>query len=210
MTFAPYAWQDSPTPMTATLLRQREQAVYDAALADAKAYADSKDVSGDAATLIAAQTYTDQQVAATPQPGSAILTPRVWVPAMAPSRASTGAWIWTQSTAHWFGVSFQSSGAQSEWVEYDVLLQAGTYDLTLLNRKGPNLAIYTVSLDGTDVGAVDGYSATSINGKEVVAGLTVASSGVHTLKLRVDTRNAANTASPGYYAVFQALSLIRV
>jgi hypothetical protein len=55
------------------------------------------------------------------------------------------------------------------------------------------------SLDGADIGSVDGYaSAIEHNVQANLTSITVGTSGMHTLRVRTDAKNAASSNFFGY------------
>lgn len=112
-----------------------------------------------------------------------------------------------QNNAYWFaGAVDNGAGAQNSYIEYEVPLAPGTWTIDLFHRTGPNRGIYTLSLDGTNVGTVDGYNASALNQRTSVAGVTVAAGGVKALRVTMATKNASSTA---YVGLLSAVVLIR-
>jgi hypothetical protein len=104
------------------------------------------------------------------------------------------------------GIANGGSGAQNDEINWDVVLEAGTWDLVLHHRKSSNVGIYTVSLGGVSVGTIDGYAAAGTAGKNTLSGITVATTGKKRLKLKMATKNAS---SSGYVATIEVISLRR-
>ncbi len=60
-------------------------------------------------------------------------------------------------------------------------------------------AIMTFSLDGADIGSVDAYGAAiEQNARANISSIAVATSGMHTLRVRTDAKNAASSNYFGY------------
>jgi hypothetical protein len=90
-------------------------------------------------------------------------------------------------------------GDATSYVEWRVPIGAGTWDLSVTHVTSPDAGIMTVSIDGTDVGSIDGYSpSTAYNVDGEIPNVSVATSGLHTLRVRTDTQNAASTGYFGY------------
>lgn len=102
-----------------------------------------------------------------------------------------------------FGIKNSSSGAQNAEVGYDVYLQAGTCTLSLTHSKGTNRGIYTAQLDGITVGTIDGYAASTTNGLDTTS-FTVATTGLHRIKLKMLTKNASSSS---YFGIITSISL---
>lgn len=96
--------------------------------------------------------------------------------------------------------------AQNDEIAWDVVLAAGTWKLTMHSRKSSNVGIYTVSVEGTSVGTIDGYSASAAAGLDTISGIAIATTGKHRLKFKMATKNAS---SSGYVGNPQAISLRR-
>lgn len=89
------------------------------------------------------------------------------------------------------------------YVEYPVLLQAGTWRLDAISDKANTRAILTFSIDGVSVGTQDAYAASpSANFEASVTGIVVAATGVKTLRVSNPTKNAS---SSGYAGVLSQL-----
>jgi hypothetical protein len=90
-------------------------------------------------------------------------------------------------------------GDASSYLEWRVPIGAGTWDLSVTYATSPDAGIMTFSVDGTDVGSVDGYSpSTSYNVDGEIPNVSIATSGLHTLRVRTDTQNAASAGFFGY------------
>lgn len=87
---------------------------------------------------------------------------------------------------------------QNTYAEWEVLLAAGTYTLTMAHRQGPDRGIYTVSIDGVDIGTVDGYAAAGANSIATITGLAIAA-GRRKVRLTMATKNASSTGYTGYF-----------
>jgi hypothetical protein len=100
-----------------------------------------------------------------------------------------------------------SVGSQNNEVYWDIVLGAGTWTVSLVHTAGNDKGIYSVQLDGVEVGTIDGYNASTVNNTiSAVTGIVVASTGVKRLKLRMETKNASSSS---YYGTIQVLSLQR-
>lgn len=122
---------------------------------------------------------------------------------------TVGTWTPVQDSGSLGGGAISSgTGAQNDQIGWDVILGAGTWKVDLVYNKGVGRGIYTVSLDGTTVGTVDGYAAsTTANNISVISPVTVATTGKKRLLLKMATRNASNTT--GWTATLQLVSLLR-
>lgn len=105
--------------------------------------------------------------------------------------------ILNQSGGAQFGGTLTSDGSQASSVTYDFYADIGTYSIDIFHLGGTNRPIYAVSVDGQSVGTADGYNATSVSKYTTVTGVTIGSSGRHSLTLLCSTKNASSTAFVG-------------
>lgn len=128
-----------------------------------------------------------------------------------------GAFMTAISQVNWNNVSVDtsavyngvnnSSGAQNDEINFDVVLAAGTWTFELMHTQNTNRGIYSVQLDGAEKGTIDGYSAAlTRNVRSTVAGIAVAASGKVRLKLKMATKNASSTQ---YYGSIQHIQFRR-
>lgn len=147
-------------------------------------------------------------------------TPGTWVSASGTSGAPRTAFItaiqtpvaqttWntltTNNSSFIFGVLNLSGGSGSS-IEWDVLLDAGTYTFDVFGYKNTDAGIIDVLVDGVSVGTVDQYAASGATAKQTVASVVIAAAGVKRIKLSVTTKNASSSA---YLARISALGFTR-
>ena len=96
--------------------------------------------------------------------------------------------------------SSHTTGDATSYVEWRLPLEAGTWAMEVTHVKADDAGIMTFSLDGVDIaGSVDAYGpAVEQNVRATIAGITVASSGMHTLRVRTDAKNIASSNYFGY------------
>ncbi len=100
-----------------------------------------------------------------------------------------------------------SSSAQNDWIEFWLVLKAGTWDFELLHHKDSNRGIYAVSLDGVALGTIDGYAgSTTLNQRDSLSGIAVSRSGVHKLRLTMASKNASSSL---YYCIIDGVRMMR-
>lgn len=119
------------------------------------------------------------------------------------------------------GASKASTGAQNAEINWDVVLAAGTWKLSLIIRNANDQGIYTVQLstDGsifTSVGSspynasastIDAYTVgATYDNRPSLTSITIATTGRYRLKLLMATKNAS---SSGYAAQVQHVQLLR-
>lgn len=106
----------------------------------------------------------------------------------------------TQTNVIYKAYRYTSGVDGTEYIEWYVLLSAGTWTVGFVDTTGSNQGIMTVSLDGVSVGTHDQYSSggTVFNVvSEPITGVTVAANGLHLLKLAFATKNSSASAFVG-------------
>jgi hypothetical protein len=115
-------------------------------------------------------------------------------------KSTTGFALGGNDDAQVFGIIGQSSGTQNDEVAWDIVLAAGTWTFKLYHTQSTNRGIYTVSLDGSSVGTIDGYNASPINNvTSSITSISVGTTQKYELKLKMATKNGS---SSGYYGSF--------
>ena len=111
-------------------------------------------------------------------------------------------WNTTYRSSYELGIDKSTS-----YVEWRLPIGAGTWDMEVTHVTSTDAAILTFSLDGVDIGTIDAYaSAIELDVAGVVSNITVATSGMHTLRVRTDTQNPA---SAGFYGYLTWLRLVK-
>jgi hypothetical protein len=99
------------------------------------------------------------------------------------------------------------NGDATSWIEWKLPIGAGTWDISITYASSPDAGIMTASLDGHDVGSVDGYSdTTSYNLEGMIHNVVVGESGMHMLRIRTD---AKNDLSAGYFGYLVWVRLVQ-
>ncbi len=124
------------------------------------------------------------------------------------SQQDAGTWVYTGVALAVGGfVYYNSSAAQNDKISYLVTLDAGTYRLKTLQRTLANGGIATIQIDNVDVATIDSYSASATeNVEKTSAAISISLAGLHTVSLKMATKNAA---SSGYQFQYQILCLYR-
>lgn len=129
--------------------------------------------------------------------------------------ASAGTWAATYHTeASPFVNAASAVGGLSntpaitDWIEWPVVLAAGTWTFAMWVRRSTNTAIVDVSLDGgaSSEGTIDTYAASADNYRGTIAGIVVPTTGLKTLRLTTDTKNGS---SSDYALTLRGLTLLR-
>lgn len=122
-----------------------------------------------------------------------LLPRRIESSPMMPNASSAAVGRVHGSSALFMGVT-NIGTSQNNSQDYSVLLEAGTYTLTVVYYKDGNLAIMDAQLDGVSIGTQDAYGVSSFNNVWSLTGITVATSGVKTLRFIGSTKNASSSA----------------
>lgn len=113
-----------------------------------------------------------------------------WTTPLATNTGFARAVLSTQAAV---GVGYNFPGAEDDYVEYSVALSAGTYKMECTAITFTAYAIADVQLDGVSIGTLDWYGAYTLNVEQSITGITVATTGVYTLKLLASSRHASST-----------------
>lgn len=101
----------------------------------------------------------------------------------------------------------QSTGAQNAEVYWPVVLSKGTWTFSLMHVTASDAGIYSIQIDSVEKGTIDGYSGSgAANTVSTVVGITVATTGKYTLKVKMATKNGSSSS---YYGYLQSIRMIR-
>ncbi len=95
-----------------------------------------------------------------------------------------------------------SGGSQNDSITFDFVALAGTFSIELYHLPFTNRGIYTIQIDGSSVGTIDGYAASLAAARGTLTGVSIASSGQHTLKVLMATKNAS---SSGFFGLIERI-----
>ncbi len=113
----------------------------------------------------------------------------------------------SQNAAFYFGGAVASTTAQNSEVTYEFYAEAGVYTLDMLLSNSNNRGVYTIFIDGVQLDTqIDGYSASATIPRATVANIQIPTTGMHTIRLLMATKNAA---SSGYEGCVSAITLTR-
>lgn len=149
-----------------------------------------------------AQLATDLSVAAATYPRHVVVPCFV-----APIASSTTASV-TSSSGNFYNGIVQAGTAVNNYMEWSVVVDAGTYTLRTLYAKNTNQAIITISIDGgADLGtSIDTYNATfSANQQSDITGIAL-TAGAHLVRFKAATKNGSST---NYAQALYGFSLTR-
>jgi hypothetical protein len=100
-----------------------------------------------------------------------------------------------------------TGSAAGDWSEYTWDGSAGTWSVKLAFAKGGASGTVTASIDGVNIGSpMDLYSSVADVLSATITGVTVATSGLHTLRFTAASKNAS---SSGYFVSMGAATLTR-
>lgn len=115
----------------------------------------------------------------------------------------------TISSDSLFNGFLQSSGAQNNYVQWDVQLQPGTWSVSIMAKKATNMGIMSVSFDAgsSTEGTIDWYNGSdSVNNVQSVTGITVDTAKTYQLRLTMSSKNASSSS---YVGRVQSLKLLK-
>ena len=93
----------------------------------------------------------------------------------------------------------QATPANNDNISYKVYLAKGTYTFLLYHHKNATGGIMDIDIDSTEIGSVDQYAAGVTWGiRYTVAEIAIATSGIKTLKFRMDGKNANSSSYKGW------------
>lgn len=102
-----------------------------------------------------------------------------------------------------------SDGNQNNSITYQFVGEAGTYTISLDRRQQTNGGKFDIYIDGALQGAGatwEGYAAANADAFNETTGFAIATSGVHTLQLKMATKHAS---SSGYAGVIRGIYVTR-
>lgn len=127
----------------------------------------------------------------------------IWVNGLASTQVATvGTWTPTYQRASDTGGQFVgwvniSDGTQNDSITFDFVAAAGTFSLEFYHLVFTSYGIYTIKIDGTSVGTIDGYALSLATVRDTLTGISIATSGQHTLTLLMATKNASSSGYTG-------------
>ena len=98
----------------------------------------------------------------------------------------------------------QGTAAIDDEIGWYVLLNAGTWQVNTIYRLNSDCGIATVKLDSTTLGTFDGYGFGTRDNVSTISSISVAATGIYTLKYVMASKNASAT---GYYYGLQWINL---
>lgn len=121
--------------------------------------------------------------------------------------AASGAWTVAAGTAYVGLARLRNEGAVGNWAEFSVAMAAGTWTLRCVYTTTATSPILAVKLDGTTLASIDTYSTpTAYNVVTDIPAVSVATSGIHTLRVQVTGKHAS---SSDYYCYLTPFSGVR-
>ena len=116
-------------------------------------------------------------------------------------------WASPTAGAIFYGGYNLSSGAQNDEIAWDVVLSAGTWTIQLTHYTINSGGIYSVRIDGVEVGTIDGYvDPGGPNAVGLIPGVVIATTGKKRVSLKMATKHAS---SSNYYGLVQHVQFRR-
>ncbi|HSW78256.1 MAG TPA: hypothetical protein VLG36_05650 [Candidatus Chromulinivoraceae bacterium] len=115
--------------------------------------------------------------------------------------ATIGVWTPTYltntDTANFVGWVNVSDTTQNDAITFDFACNAGTHTLEFFHLPFQNRGIYTLQIDGSTIGTVDGYASSLNPTRAVLTGISISTTGQHTLSIVMASKNASATGYMG-------------
>lgn len=106
-----------------------------------------------------------------------------------------------------YDAEFLNGGLVTDYLEWPVILAAGTWKLQVVGTQFTDAAILSWSLDGVVFGTIDQYAATAqIDVIQTITDIQVGSSGKKLLRVASSTKNAS---SSGFTARMTHISMLK-
>ncbi len=137
------------------------------------------------------KTYTDQQVAALLNNISPKSFFHIWGNT---NKTSNGkSWQIINSSSYELGRAAQfTTQSLNDYAEFEQLLKAGSYELTLCFNKNNTGGITTIYCNNAQIGQVDLYNSTTQNNQRYTTTFTISTFGLQTFKIQVTGKNASS------------------
>ena len=122
------------------------------------------------------------------------------------SSIGAGDWALNINALSWYSAYLkQTTPANGDNISYQVYLAAGTYSLLVIHHKNTVAGIVDIYIDATEVASIDMYlNPLTWNYRNVTTGISVATSGLKTLKFQLHGKHASSSNYSGYI-VYAAL-----
>ena len=112
-----------------------------------------------------------------------------------------GTWVIAMNALQMYGGAFNrnTSAAQNDEVTYQCYLSAGTYSLVCLGIVDANYGRMHCYVGGADKGYVEWYAAAqAFNVTSKLTGITIATAGLYTIALKLESKHASSTGYNSY------------
>ena len=120
-------------------------------------------------------------------PSTRVATAGVWTPT----------YLTNTDTTNFVGWVNVSDSAQNDSISFDFACNAGTHTLEFFHLPFQNRGIYTLRIDGSTIGTIDGYATGLVPTRSLLSGITIGTAGQHTLTVLMATKNASSSAYMG-------------
>ena len=121
--------------------------------------------------------------------------------------APQGTWAVNVQTAFVTNTQIYNDGTDGDNLLYKVYLPRGTWTLIMYGQTGTNRGISDIDIDNVEIASFDWYADPVVNiVRKSQTAIAIATSGLKTLRLRVDGKHASST---GYIIVFNYIALWR-
>lgn len=122
--------------------------------------------------------------------------------ALAKSNASAGTHTYSQTTV--FRGGQRAMTTVGNYVEFQEQMTAGTWTFVFETNNAASGGSFTVAVDGVTVGTIDTYNAANTPTRTELAGVVIAATGKHLIRLTVTTKNPSASADTCRIAGYSA------
>lgn len=118
---------------------------------------------------------------------------------------TSGTWAMVSSSNElWYSAG--SGSTTGGYLEWPITVDSGTYALMAITSFGNNRAIITIKLDGSSLGTIDMYAASTTPTLSRLTSIAIATAGRKTLRVEITGKNASSSA---YSCLITRLALTR-
>lgn len=125
---------------------------------------------------------------------------------LSPRLSTGGTWTnydYTASQRNGYSV-YQAGPAVNDYIDFDMLCDAGTYEIWIMHTKNTDAGQIQFLVDGVNAGAiVEGYNASLTYNNVATRSTASLSAGRHTLRMQIPSKHASST---NYYGQTQMVA----
>ena len=130
----------------------------------------------------------------------------IFIGLFTPDSIGAGSWSVSHNASSAYSFTIQNAGSDADNMTYKAYLAAGTYSYAMIVTQHTDSGKVEVQFDGSVKGTHDLYGSTTENIEFRVNSISVATSGLASVKLNINGKNAS---SSGFVARFHSLTIWR-